>query len=113
MEQILSKIIIVEKIIKNDYLGDWKIIRFPTPIVLSKFRFYSFNSNSFYLIYAPSLWKCYGSNDGITFTEIEEASNSTTPLTSSNNCINRTYPKNLSTFNTSYLYIGFTLKKKQ
>ncbi len=49
----------------------------------------------FFLIYAP-------------FTEMEEASNSTTPLTSSNYGINRIYEKILTTFNTPYLYISFT-----
>jgi hypothetical protein len=93
--------------IKNYYFGDWIIIKLPTPITLSKFIFWG----RFGLISrSPSLWKCYGSNDGITFTEIDEASNSTTAL------INTDYPslkyqKSLFTFNTPYLYIGFTFNK--
>jgi len=76
--------------IKNEYLGDWIIIKLPTPIILSKFRFY----NRIGLItQAPSLWKCYGSNDGITFTEIIEASYSTQKVTEIYNKVTEMYKK--------------------
>jgi len=96
--------------IKSDYLGDWIIIKFPYSIILTKFRFYYRTS---YLSQAPSLWKCYGSTDGITFNEILEASNHINPLTSSDYDANRMYEKTLlSSFNTFYNYIGFTFNKK-
>ena len=96
--------------IKSDYLGDWIIIKFPYSIILTKFRFYHRTS---YLSQAPSLWKCYGSTDGITFNEILEASNHINPLTSSDYDANRMYEKTLlSSFNTFYNYIGFTFNKK-
>ena len=45
----------------------------------------------------PALWKYYGSNDGITFTEIIEASNSTNALTSGNYSTTH-YQQSLTTF---------------
>jgi len=96
--------------IKAGYLGDWIIIKLPVSIILSKFRFYHRVS---FLSQAPSLWKCYGSTDGITFNEIIEASNDINPLIASNYDTNRMYEKVLlSTFNTFYNYIGFTFNKK-
>ena len=96
------------RFIKNDYTGDWIILKLPSPIILTKFRFYNRNI----IDRAPSLWRCYGSNDGITFTEIIEASNDIIE-----NALNAStyssgfYEKILTTFTTSYSYIGFTFKK--
>ncbi len=56
--------------IKNDYLGDWLIIELQLPIFLKRFSFL-FNN----ITRVPGLWRCYGSNDGVSFTEINEASN--------------------------------------
>jgi len=95
--------------IKPDYLGDWIIIKLPVSIILTKFRFYG---RLGFVNQAPSAWRCYGSNDGITFTEIKNASNDTTPLTLASYDTNRMYEKSLTTFNTSYNYIGFTFNKK-
>ena len=96
--------------IKSGYIGDWIIIKLPVSIILTKFRFYHRTS---YLSQAPSLWKCYGSIDGINFNEIVEASNDTISLTSSNYDSNRMYEKTLSaSFNTFYNYIGFTFNRK-
>jgi hypothetical protein len=53
--------------------GEWLIVNFPIAI-LSKFRFYSRPS---YSSRSPALWKCHGSNDGITFTEITQAAQAT------------------------------------
>ncbi len=95
--------------IVNGYYGDWVIIKLPSPIILSKFIFWAATG---IIPRAPSLWKCYGSNDGINFTEIKEASNDNP----SNALTNTNYPslkyeKKLFTFNTPYLYIGFTFNK--
>ncbi len=89
-------------------MGDWVIIKLPNPILLTKFRFYA---KIGFIDRSPSLWRCYGSKDGITFTEITEASNNISALTSTN------YPSNIyekslaSSFNTEYQYIGFTINK--
>jgi len=64
----------------NNYYGDWVIIKKPNPIYLIKYQIY--NRSSF-IERGPSLFKIFGSTDGITYDEITEASN-TTPLTTSN-----------------------------
>ena len=95
----------------NGYYGDWVIIKLPNPIILSKFIFFAATN---VVSRAPSLWKCYGSNDGITFTEILQASNSNslTPLTSLDYpSPSLKYEKNISNFNIPYLYIAFTFNK--
>jgi hypothetical protein len=85
----------------NGYFGDWVIIKMPQPILLTRYRIYQ---RSDFQNKAPSLWKCYGSNDGIVFTEITEA-NQTTRLTSYSGGF---YEKNLSsTFTTLYNYVAF------
>ena len=99
--------------IENGYYGDWIIIKLTTPIILSRFRFLIALGNNFFIIYAPSLWRCYGSNDGLTWVEIKEASNdvSTNALTTANYLANYFYEKTLTNFNTPYLYFGFTFRK--
>ena len=94
--------------IKSDYLGDWIIIKLSNPIFLQRFRFYARLS---YINQAPSAWRCYGSNDGNNWIEINSASNDTTPLTSASYDANRMYEKIVNS-NTSYIYIGFTFNKK-
>ena len=57
------------------YKGDFIVVELPTQILLTKFRFYINTSSPTNNIYkAPSKWKCYGSNDAITFTYILAAS---------------------------------------
>jgi hypothetical protein len=91
--------------IKNDYLGDWLIFELPKPIFLTRFQF----SNN-QVSRAPALWRCYGSNDGINFTEINAASNDVSLTTSDYST--GTYQKILSPIiTTSYKYIGFTINK--
>ena len=93
--------------IKNDYLGDWIIIKLPNSIILTKFRFYQRSS---FPNRTPGEWKCYGSIDGITFTEITEGTQSTRLTTS--NYSSGYYEKQLaSTFITSYNYFGWTVNK--
>ncbi len=64
----------------SDYTGDWVVLKLPSPIILSKFNIVARNLN---VNRAPAEWKCYGSNNGLTFTEIPDASNLTRLTTSS------------------------------
>jgi hypothetical protein len=59
--------------IDGSYYGDWVIIKLQQPILLTRYRIFQ-SPNSPFPEKAPAEWKCYGSNDGITFTEITEAS---------------------------------------
>jgi hypothetical protein len=58
----------VSNYIVNNYFGDWIILKLPSPILLTKFRFYyrSLGTAS----RTPALWRCYGSNNGINWVEI-------------------------------------------
>jgi hypothetical protein len=97
--------------INSDYIGDWIIVKLPYKMVLTRFRFYHRTNVIVVPSRAPGLWKCYGSNDGITFTEITEASNSITSLTI-NHYANGYYEFNVnSLFDIPYQYIGWTINK--
>ena len=106
-EDITGKYIGVN-FIKNDYLGDWIILKLPVEIILTKFKFFN-RYNTSQDVRAPGLWRCYGSIDGITFTEIIEASNDINCLTITNYS-NGIYEKMLNN-NILYSYIGFTFNK--
>ena len=96
------------KYIKNDYYGEWSIIKFPFSFILTKYII-SIQTNN--LFRAPSLIRFYGSIDGIIWNVIQEAEIST-PLTSNDYSSSGIYEKILNnTFNISYLYIGFTINK--
>jgi hypothetical protein len=86
--------------INGSYFGDWVIIKLPQPIMLTRYRIYQ---RSDFLNKAPSMWRVYGSNDGITFTEITEASQ-TARLTSYTSGY---YEKTITGINPIYQYIGF------
>ena len=91
-----------------NYFGDWCIIRLPNPIVLTKYRFYYRSTN---ISSSPSLYKFYGSIDGITFNEIIEASNDIIPLTAANYTLGY-YEKSFTPLSmTSYNYIGLVVNK--
>ena len=91
--------------IVSGYFGDWVIIKLPQQILLTKYRIYQ---RSDFPTKAPAEWKVYGSNDGITFTEIIEASQ-TTRLSSYTSGY---YEKVLATtFTIQYQYIGFVFNK--
>ena len=91
--------------IDNLYFGDWVILKMPQPILLTRYRIYQ---NTQFPNRAPSEWKVYGSNDGITFTQITEA-HQLTRLTSYSSGY---YEKSLATtFITSYQYLGFVFNK--
>lgn len=93
--------------IKNDYLGDWLIVKLPSPIVLTRFRFYIRSGLN---IRVPAKWRCYGSIDGINFIEIIEGSQSSKILPTDYS--SGFYQKSLaSTFITPYLYIGWTVNE--
>ena len=53
--------------INPNYFGDWLIIQFPNPVVLSRYRFYPRTNNPNRV---PGLFRFYGSTDGITFNLI-------------------------------------------
>jgi len=84
----------------NGYYGDWVIIKMPTEISLSRYRIYQFTDTP---TKAPSKWKIYGSKDGINFTEIIEASQ-TSRLTS---YTNNYYEKTITGISPLYSYIAF------
>jgi hypothetical protein len=87
--------------IDGSYYGDWVIIKLPQPIMLTRYRIYQ---RTDFPTKAPSLWRVYGSNDGITFTQITEAHQTTRLTTYSADF----YEKSLNPlFTTLYSYIGF------
>ena len=92
----------------TNYYGDWVILNLPNPILLTRFRFY------FRLTFpnlVPSLWRCYGSNDGINWDEIKEASNDVDPLTTASYTGQFYEQKVNENYNTYYNYIGFVVNK--
>ena len=92
--------------IKNDYLGDFLVIKLPTSIILSKFQIYSRN---LFTTRAPSLWKLYGSKDNINWQEIIEGS-MTTSLTE-NNYLNGYYEQIVNNQTKDYSYFGIVVNK--
>jgi len=90
---------------ESNYNGDWIIIRLPIRIILTRFTFIQRPGVE---SRAPSLWKCYGSNDGVNFTEIIDASNTTTAATYTSGATTRTLP---SIFDIPYQFIGWTINK--
>ena len=92
----------------TNYYGDWVILHLPNPILLTRFRFY------FRLTFpnlVPSLWRCYGSIDGINWDEIKQASNDITPLTTAS-YTGQFYEHNVNEkYNKYYNYIGFVVNK--
>ena len=91
----------------GQYYGDWIILKIPNNIILTRFRFYPRIN---FIGKAPAEFKCYGSIDGLIFTEIIEAQQ-LTRLTTANYSLGY-YEKTLNiSFNTEYNYIGFTFGK--
>ena len=90
-----------------DYTGDWIVVKFPSSFRLKRFIFHarppSFDAR------LPAEWRCYGSNDGINFVEIQEGSQRTglASVTSANKV-----EKTLSPLPTqSYVFYGWTVNK--
>jgi hypothetical protein len=95
------------KYIVNDYKGNWFVIKFPVAIILTKFRFYWKQTTR-----APGLWRCYGSNDGINYVHIPDASNDINYISHTFYSYNSYYEKTLpSIFQIPYLYIGWCINK--
>lgn len=57
--------------IVSGYTGDWFVLKFPVPIILTG---YGFKGDTYY--WSPALYRFYGSNDGLSFVEIPQASRS-------------------------------------
>jgi len=74
--------------------------------LITRFRFY--NRPTFVNI-SPSLWRCYGSNDGINWTLIKEATNEIVPLTTTN--YTDGFYEHIVNNNNTYSYIGFVVNK--
>ena len=91
--------------IDGTYYGDWIIIKLAQPIMLTRYRIYQ---RSDFLTKAPSEWKVYGSNDGITFIQITEAHQLTRLTTYTGGFYEKTLA---ATFTTQYQYIGFVFNK--
>ena len=105
----------------SDYKGEWVYIKLPVAIYLCYYNIVSPGSTN--APRAPSLFKIYGSNDGINWEEITQASNDTNALTtneypyyfgigySSTTTTIPRYKKILSTPSKSYQYFGMVINK--
>jgi hypothetical protein len=80
--------------------GDWIVIKFPFQIILNYYNIICSDTNR-----APGLWYCYGSDDGITFNEITDASQTIQLISGS--YVNNTYTKRLLNKPKPYLYLGW------
>jgi len=93
--------------IDGSYFGDWVIIKLQQPILLTRYRIFQ-SPNSPFPEKAPAEWKCYGSNDGITFTEITQASQMTRLTSYTSGYYQKTVD---ASFTTLYQWFGFTFNK--
>ena len=93
--------------IDGSYYGDWLIIKLQQPILLTRYRIFQ-SPNSPFPEKAPAEWKCYGSNDGITFTEITQASQMTRLTSYTSGYYQKTVD---ASFTTLYQWFGFVFNK--
>jgi hypothetical protein len=93
--------------IVNGYFGDWLILKLPQPILLTRYRIYR-SLDTTLNKRAPSEWKVYGSNDGINWEEIIEASQTT--RLNDTSYINGLYEKQFN-IKKIYIFIGFVFNK--
>ena len=96
----------------GSYYGHWITIKLPYPIKLTKYRIisrYRADGSNNYILRSPGEYKIYGSNNGFSWTEITQASQSTRLTTS--NYINNIYEKQLSTYSNYYQYYGLVVNK--
>ena len=92
----------------NTYIGEWIVIKLPYKIYLTKYQIW--RSLTFW-DGAPSLWRVYGSMDGINWVEITQASN-TTVLTATSYDATWYYEKTLNPIlQITYLYLGFVFNQ--
>ncbi len=82
-------------------------MKLPNPIIITRFRICARPS---FIYRSPELWTCYGSNDGLAFTVILKASNDANNL-ETGDYIDNVFEKTLTTCNTLYFYIGWTISK--
>ena len=92
--------------IKNDYFGDFLVLKLPKPIILNKFQIYSRNG---FKERAPSLWRFYGSTDNNNWEEIIEASNTTALVL--NDYSADFYEKLVNNQKKEYQYFGLVVNK--
>ena len=105
----------------NTYKGDFIVVELPKPIILTRFRFYiNTSSPTNNINKAPSSWRCYASNDAITFEHIIPASSFVTTLNRGNyrifNIPNsddtiRYYELSLSRILPPYKYYAFVINR--
>ena len=107
---IARNIYIGSNYIQDDtYKGEFIVVELPKPIILTRFRFYiNTNPPTNNINKAPSSWRCYASNDAITFEHIIAASSFITTLNRGNY---RTFniPNNTNTIRYYELTINRTL----
>ena len=95
----------------SGYNGDFIIINLPRPIILKYYSFYMRRASGVSEARTYAEWKCYGSNDGITFEEIVEG-HQLTRLTLADYSINTNrFTKTLPTQTKYYSWIGFCVNK--
>jgi len=100
-------------LLRKQYYGDYIIIKFNDPIIISKFNFYIVNEH---LNSAPGHWICYASNDAINWTYIINASCEFNTQLSRGSYITFNssllyYQKIIDGGEIPYLYYGFVFNK--
>jgi len=95
-----------DRYIKNDYYGDFLVVKLPSQIIINRFRIYSRPS---FVERAPSLLRLYGSIDNINWEEIPEGS-ITTALVVGNYSLGY-YEKVVNNQIKSYSYFGIVVNK--
>lgn len=105
----------------SNYKGEWVYIKLPVAISLCYYNIISPATTNIYR--APSLFKIYGSNDGVSWEEITQASNDTNALIDTNypsyfgigyqsgTTLMPVYKKILSTPSKLYQYFGMVINK--
>lgn len=94
-------------IFTDGYDGEWFIFKLPSPILLTKIRFYSTNG---YTERSPGEWRCYGSTNNTSYTVITEGSQY--PKIGISDYSLGYYDKVLaSTFTTEYQYFAICVNK--
>ena len=96
---------------ETSYKGEWFYIRLPYQIKLTKYTIIGLvGPGNVFIVRSPALWKMYGSNDGMNWEEIIDASNSTTKLTTTDYInVSSKYTKILNNPSKSYSYIGMCI----
>jgi len=95
-----------DRYIKNDYYGDFLVVKLPSQIILNRFRIYSRPS---FIERAPSLLRLYGSLDNINWEEIPEGS-ITTALVVGDYSLGY-YEKTIANISKFYMYFGIVVNK--